>query len=211
MQTLLDEWGAAIENMIESFIDLWDHPQALMQMIGAPFVSAARQLLGSAMEPWVATRLSAKDPWDLGMPWDVPSDWALVTPGLFKGGKPGDPNGRTPSLWIEEALPHNLKRGPRDGRANLGPLLFPGWPYGTVPKQHRCARHNACTADLAATLDPEVLRHPAAYLDPAGPPPAGTAKFRGLRRRWTLPSTRLRSRRSSSPHWSVSGYSKNRT
>lgn len=159
---LLQAWGRAFESIEESFIELWNNPAALMQQIWAPTFAEARLTLGAAMEPWVAVRLDGDARWTLGVPWRVPSAWSLVTPAIYTGGRPGDPSGRTPSMWIEEDAP----------RRSGSPL----WPYGSRPRQHPCARWNKCSSDLAATVNFEKVISPAAWKDPNGPAPKGYRK-----------------------------------
>lgn len=188
VDALLDAWKRAFESMEESFDELWKNPGALKQDIGVLTNAEARRTLGAAMAPWTAMRLGPKLPWQLGLPWQVPSNWALVTPELRKGGKPGDPAGRTPSLWIEEALAHDLTlMRDAEGKPIPGMLQYPGWPYrdaserengtyGSLPRQHHCAKWKACTADLAATINLEHVIHPASYLKADGPAPPGYRK-----------------------------------
>lgn len=84
----------------------------------------------------------------------------MITPDVFAGGLPGDINGRTPALWIEEDAPRT-------------PGVI-GWPYGWLPRQHHCARHRACSTDLAAMASLDYLIAPAGG---DGPAPAGYRKI----------------------------------
>lgn len=160
---LREEWSRAFEAMETSFADLWNKPGALIKDLAVPFTSLARRILSDAQSAWVAFRFNEGDPWSLGIPYDVPSLWGLVVPGVYKGGLPGDPAGRTPALWIEEDTP-------KVPGAH-------GWPYGKLPRQHHCARYKECSTDLAAVVDPEVIRAPVSANVSAGyrampwPPP----------------------------------------
>lgn len=142
---LADEWSRAFESMENSFADLWNSPGQMVKDLAVPFASLARQILSDAQSVWVAFRIAVGDAWQIGIPYDVPSYWGLVVPGIYQGGLPGDPAGRTDSLWIEE-----------DTRKNS-----PLWPYGGKPRQHGCSRYKKCDSDLAAEVDPEALRRPA--------------------------------------------------
>lgn len=166
VQTLLDEWKRAFESMEESFIELWNNPAPLMGQhgtIGATSLAEARRTLSDAQASWVATRITPASPWVLGAPWRVPSNWGWVVPGIYTGGKPGDPAGRTPALWIEEDTPKDPKS--------------PAWPYGGKPRQHHCSKWKACSSDLAATISMESVQTPAAWKDPNGPAPDGYRKM----------------------------------
>lgn len=146
---LLEEWERAFETLEGSFADRWNNPGALLKDMALGQISMARQILSDAQSGLIAVRLSGASEWSFGTPWDVPSNWGVIVPGVYSGGKPGDPVGRTDSLWIEE----DARRDPK----------VAVWPYGSKPKQHACSRYNACSSDLAATIDPEILRHPAAW------------------------------------------------
>ncbi|MCY0994350.1 hypothetical protein OV203_44910 [Nannocystis sp. ILAH1] len=162
-EELIEAWGHAFEALEQSFADLWNNPLRLMQDIYAKTISEARMSLGAAMEPWIAVRLR-DDPrgWLLGSPFKVPHGFALITPNVYKGLPPGDPAGRTTSLWIEEDLPRRV-----------GALT---WPYGSFPKQHACSKRRACDADLAAVVDAERVVSSAKWKTATGPAPDGYRK-----------------------------------
>lgn len=162
--TLLEAWRIAFETMIESFAEVWSNAGKLMQDVNVAFAAEGHKLLGAAMEPWVAVRLRSGrrvGAWMLGSPFRVPSQHAIITPAVFRGDLPGDPTGRTPSLWIEKDTPRTAAI----------------WPYGAEPEQHPCARWKACDSDLAATIYPDGVMSPAAWRDPNGPAPPGYRKI----------------------------------
>lgn len=159
---LLDEWRRAFRSMEDSFIDLWNNPGRLIKDLAGVYISHVRQSLSHAQSPWVAVQIQPGDKWTIGIPWNAPSNWGIVTPAIYKGGLPGDPAGRTEALWIEEDSPKSPD--------------VPGWPYGATPRQHRCARRNRCDTDLSAEIDPETLRReapaaPKGYRRMPWPPP----------------------------------------
>lgn len=147
--TLAEEWSRAFESMEASFAELWNNPGVLLKDLSVPFVALARQILSDAQSVWVAFRSNDASPWSFGVPFEIPSFWGLIVPGIYSGGLPGDPAGRTPALWIEEDTA-------RDPKAI-------GWPYGGLPRQHKCARYKECSSDLAAVVDPEAVRSPARW------------------------------------------------
>lgn len=160
---LLDLWRRQFESLIGSFGDWWDSQQLLEQLganvaaklPGAANMANARYMLGAVMEPFVAVRAPLDHQhtrlgnWVLGSPWQVPSRWAMITPAVFRGGRPGDPAGRTPALWIEE-----------DATRKPGVI---GWPYGSLPRQHACSRDGACSSDLAAMINLDAVISPATW------------------------------------------------
>ncbi len=104
----------------------------------------ATRIVGELVEPYICTRRSPADPWQLGIPFDGFRPNSLVHPRIFTEGA-AEKDARNACAWVETDAAR--KKGHRD------------WPYGSEPSQHGSLRGTR----YATTTSPATMK----------PPPAG--------------------------------------